>query len=55
VGKGSPWGSRPASVSMGTWGDTFEVTRCNCPRLGLGKTTPVGVFPDGAIPSVAWT
>ncbi|MBN1937513.1 MAG: SUMF1/EgtB/PvdO family nonheme iron enzyme, partial [Anaerolineae bacterium] len=32
------------------WGDAFEATRCNCAALGLGDTTPVGVFPDGASP-----
>jgi formylglycine-generating enzyme required for sulfatase activity len=32
------------------WGDAFEVTRCNCSKLELGETTPVGVFHDGASP-----
>ena len=32
------------------WGDTFDATRCNCSELGLGHTTPVGIFPDGASP-----
>jgi len=32
------------------WGDAFDATRCNCWELGLGDTTPVGVFPDGASP-----
>jgi formylglycine-generating enzyme required for sulfatase activity len=32
------------------WGDHFEVTRCNSAELGLGNTTPVGIFPDGASP-----
>jgi formylglycine-generating enzyme required for sulfatase activity len=32
------------------WGDRFEATRCNSLLLGLGETTPVGVFPDGASP-----
>ncbi|MEZ4770339.1 MAG: SUMF1/EgtB/PvdO family nonheme iron enzyme [Caldilineales bacterium] len=30
------------------WGDTFEATRCNSDALGLGGTTPVGIFPEGA-------
>lgn len=32
------------------WGDTFEATRCNSSELGLGDTTPVGIFPEGASP-----
>ena len=32
------------------WGDGFESTRCNSAELGLGTTTPVGVFPEGASP-----
>jgi iron(II)-dependent oxidoreductase len=32
------------------WGDNFEATRCNNIELGLGNTTPVGIFPDGASP-----
>ncbi len=32
------------------WGDTFEATRCNSSDLGLGQTTPVGIFPNGAGP-----
>ena len=32
------------------WGDTFDAVRCNSRDLGLGDTTPMGVFPDGASP-----
>ncbi|MEW6289700.1 MAG: SUMF1/EgtB/PvdO family nonheme iron enzyme [Thermodesulfobacteriota bacterium] len=32
------------------WGDTFDATKCNCFVLGLGNTTPVGIFPAGASP-----
>ncbi len=32
------------------WGDKFDATLCNSGELGLGDTTPVGVFPDGASP-----
>ncbi|MBI2907477.1 MAG: formylglycine-generating enzyme family protein [Chloroflexi bacterium] len=32
------------------WGDTFDAKKCNCTELGLGKTTPVGMFPEGASP-----
>ncbi len=30
------------------WGDRFEATWCNSEALGLGATTPVGIFPEGA-------
>jgi formylglycine-generating enzyme required for sulfatase activity/energy-coupling factor transporter ATP-binding protein EcfA2 len=32
------------------WGDTFEATRCNGWPLDLGRTTPVGIFTEGASP-----
>ena len=32
------------------WGDTFDPARCNTAELGLGGTTPVGIFPGGASP-----
>jgi formylglycine-generating enzyme required for sulfatase activity/energy-coupling factor transporter ATP-binding protein EcfA2 len=32
------------------WGDAFDATRCNSLALGLGDTTPVGIFIDGASP-----
>ena len=32
------------------WGDTFDRLRCNTKELGMGTTTPVGIFPDGASP-----
>jgi formylglycine-generating enzyme required for sulfatase activity len=32
------------------WGDTFDRLRCNTRELGIGGTTPVGIFPDGASP-----
>ena len=32
------------------WGDAFDATRCNCRALGLGDTTPVGIFLNGASP-----
>ena len=32
------------------WGDAFDRLRCNGKELGLGTTTPVGIFPDGASP-----
>ncbi len=32
------------------WGDTFDATKCNCERLKLEQTTPVGIFVEGASP-----
>jgi formylglycine-generating enzyme required for sulfatase activity len=30
------------------WGDEWDVAHCNTAELGLGDTTPVGIFPEGA-------
>jgi len=30
------------------WGNEWDKTRCNTIELGLGDTTPVGIFPEGA-------
>jgi formylglycine-generating enzyme required for sulfatase activity len=32
------------------WGNDFDPTRCNTLETGLGRTCPVGIFPDGASP-----
>jgi formylglycine-generating enzyme required for sulfatase activity len=32
------------------WGDEWERERANTKELGLERTTPVGIFPDGATP-----
>jgi len=32
------------------WGDEWDETRCNTKELGLGGTTPVGIFPEGVSP-----
>ena len=32
------------------WGDGFDAVRCNSRELGLGGTTPVGIFQEGASP-----
>ncbi|MCI0731531.1 MAG: SUMF1/EgtB/PvdO family nonheme iron enzyme [Chloroflexi bacterium] len=32
------------------WGDTYDPMRCNGDELGIGATTPVGIFPDGTSP-----
>jgi formylglycine-generating enzyme required for sulfatase activity len=32
------------------WGNTFDSSKCNSRELGLGTTTPVGIFLEGASP-----
>ena len=32
------------------WGNTWDVMRCNSGELGLGDTSPVGIFSSGASP-----
>jgi formylglycine-generating enzyme required for sulfatase activity len=32
------------------WGNEWDKTKCDAWELGLGETTPVGIFPDGASP-----
>ncbi|MBI5137710.1 MAG: SUMF1/EgtB/PvdO family nonheme iron enzyme [Nitrospirae bacterium] len=32
------------------WGDVFDATLANTPQSGIGHTTPVGRFPNGASP-----
>jgi formylglycine-generating enzyme required for sulfatase activity len=32
------------------WGDEWDASRCNNRELGIGETTPVGIFPEGASP-----
>lgn len=32
------------------WGDDFDSSRCNTREIGLGDTTPVGIFLEGASP-----
>ena len=32
------------------WGDDFSAGRCNTREGGIGGTTPIGVYPDGASP-----
>jgi len=32
------------------WGNAWEVGRCNSEEAGIGKTTPVGQYPNGASP-----
>lgn len=34
------------------WGDEFDSSKCNTRELGLGDTTPVGIFLEGASPHV---
>ncbi len=42
--------ARGADGRIYPWGNTFEAGRCNSGELGLGDTTPVGIFPAGASP-----
>ena len=32
------------------WGDVFEAAKCNSYELGLGSTSPAGIFTEGASP-----
>jgi formylglycine-generating enzyme required for sulfatase activity len=32
------------------WGDAFDKARCNVSESGIGTTTPVGSYPNGASP-----
>lgn len=32
------------------WGDEWDARRCNASEGGLGETTPVGAYPEGASP-----
>ncbi len=32
------------------WGDNWDETKCNSSELGIGSTTPVGIFPEGLSP-----
>jgi formylglycine-generating enzyme required for sulfatase activity len=32
------------------WGDEWDGTKCNNYELGIGTTTPVGIFPEGVSP-----
>jgi formylglycine-generating enzyme required for sulfatase activity len=32
------------------WGDKFDPSKCNTREGGVGTTTPVGTYPDGASP-----
>ena len=39
-----------ADARVYPWGDSFSEMRCNSSELDLGRTTPAGIFPDGASP-----
>jgi len=32
------------------WGDAFDASKCNMKASGIGDTTPVGAYPEGASP-----
>jgi formylglycine-generating enzyme required for sulfatase activity len=47
----SPSGGRGLALAVRRrypWGDEWEEGRANTRELDLGRTTPVGIFPDGA-------
>ena len=46
----SPSQGEGTGVRVWPWGDEWDETRCNTEELGLGSTTPVGIFPEGASP-----
>jgi len=46
----SPSQGEGMGVRVYPWGDEWDGTRCNTEELGLGDTTPVGIFPEGASP-----
>jgi len=46
----SPSQGEGVGVRAYPWGDEWDETRCNNSELGLGGTTPVGIFPEGASP-----
>jgi formylglycine-generating enzyme required for sulfatase activity len=37
------------------WGNEWRDLHCNSEELGLGETTPVGLFLKGASPMACWT
>jgi len=37
------------------WGDAWDEAKCNTVELGLGGTTPVGIFRREPVPTAAWT
>jgi formylglycine-generating enzyme required for sulfatase activity len=43
-------GARGTDGRVYPWGNEFVAEKCNCHELGLGDTTPVGIFPQGASP-----
>lgn len=44
------WAARGDTKRIYPWGDTFDSTKCNTEESGIGKTTPVDAYPDGASP-----
>lgn len=42
--------SRGTDARTFPWGEAFAASRCNTREGGVGGTTPVGVYPDGASP-----
>jgi formylglycine-generating enzyme required for sulfatase activity len=48
--KAASWDAASGRKRIYPWGDEWDETRCNTEESGIGDTTPVGVYPQGASP-----
>jgi len=48
--KAATWDSQSDSKRIWSWGNAFDKTKCNTSESGIGGTTPVGIYTDGASP-----
>jgi formylglycine-generating enzyme required for sulfatase activity len=48
--KAAGWDPKKRYKRMYPWGDQFDQFKLNCDDLGIGTTTPVGIFQEGASP-----
>jgi formylglycine-generating enzyme required for sulfatase activity len=46
--KAAAWDPKQNRYRKYPWGDEFDAEKCNTSEKGLGRTTPVGAYPDGA-------
>ncbi|HKV84870.1 MAG TPA: SUMF1/EgtB/PvdO family nonheme iron enzyme [Ktedonobacterales bacterium] len=44
------WDAATRTARVYPWGDAFDKARCNTSESGVGATTPVGRYPNGASP-----
>ena len=42
--------ARGADARLYPWGDGWDASKCNAIETGIGSTSAVGLFPDGASP-----